>query len=172
MRINFSLQGKVVPLQLIRMGRFFMVSVPSELTTMAGRRMRKAIADEVIKQKLSANPVVVIAGLANEYADYTTTFEEYQAQRYEGASTAYGPNELEGFISQFKRLIADMAAGVDSQTLPAPPTYLSKQISLEPGVIYDSVADGKHFGDVTVQPPLTAVVGEVVSTVFCSANPR
>jgi len=172
--INFPYPwaAKVVPLQLIRMGRFYMVSVPSELTTMAGRRMRKAVADEVIKQKLSTNPVVVIAGLANEYADYTTTFEEYQAQRYEGASTAYGPNELDAFISQFKRLIADMAAGVESQTLPAPPTYLSKQISLAPGVIYDSVAHGKKFGDVTIQPPSTAVVGDVVSVVFCSSNPR
>ena len=31
-----------------------------------------------------------------------------QAQRYEGASTAYGPNELEAFISQFRRLVQDM----------------------------------------------------------------
>ena len=139
---------------------------------MAGRRMRKAVAEEVILQKMESDPVVVIAGLANEYADYTTTFEEYQAQRYEGASTVYGPNELEAFISQVKRLIQDMAQGVASQTLPSPPTYLSKQISLQPGVIYDSVAKGQQFGDVTVQPPATAVVGEVVSVVFCSADPR
>jgi len=33
--------AQVVPLQLVRMGRFFMLSVPSELTTMAGRRLRK-----------------------------------------------------------------------------------------------------------------------------------
>ena len=30
---------------------------------------------------------VVIAGLGNGYADYTVTFEEYQQQRYEAAST-------------------------------------------------------------------------------------
>ena len=82
----------------------------------------------------SSNPSEdVLAGLSNEYADYTTTFEEYQAQRYEGASTAYGPNELEGFISQFKRLVNDMSKGVASKTLAAPPTYLDKQISLQPG---------------------------------------
>ena len=125
--------AQVVPLQLVRMGRFFMLSVPSELTTMAGRRLRKSISEEIIRLKLAINPVVVIAGLSNEYADYTTTFEEYQAQRYEGASTAYGPNELEGFISQFKRLVNDMSKGVASKTLAAPPTYLDKQISLQPG---------------------------------------
>lgn len=96
--------ASVVPLQLLRLGSFFIVSVPSELTTMAGRRMRSAVSSAIIDSGMEANPVVVIAGLANEYADYTTTKEEYQAQRYEGASTAYGSNELEAFIAQMKRL--------------------------------------------------------------------
>ena len=166
--------AQVVPLQVVRMGRFFMLSVPSELTTMAGRRLRNAVADAIkAEPKLDVtDPVVVIAGLSNEYADYTTTFEEYQAQRYEGASTAYGPNELEGFISQFQRLIGDMANGVESTTLPRPPTYLDKQISLQPGVIYDSVEIGKHFGDVTVQPAASVATGKRVQVEFRSANPR
>jgi neutral ceramidase len=172
--INFPYPwaAKVLPLQVVRMGRFFTLSVPSELTTMAGRRLRKAVRDEIINQKLSSNPVVVIAGLSNEYADYTTTFEEYQAQRYEGASTAYGPNELEAFISQFKRLIQDMANGVASKTLPKPPTYLNKQISLQPGVIYDSVASGTNFGDVVIQPQPEVKVGDIVQVKFRSSNPR
>ena len=33
-------------LQVVRLGRFFMLSVPSEFTTMAGRRTRKAVHDE------------------------------------------------------------------------------------------------------------------------------
>ena len=164
--------AQVVPLQLVRLGRFFMLSVPSELTTMAGRRMRAAVAAEISAQGIAADPVVVIAGLSNEYADYTTTFEEYQAQRYEGASTAYGPNELEGFISQFRRLVQDMAAGRQSMTLPRPPTYMDKQISLRPGVLFDSVALGKHFGDVTKQPEASYSPGATVEAEFRSANPR
>ena len=62
------------------------------------------------------DPKVVIAGLSLEYSDYTTTFEEYQAQRYEAASTAYGPNELEAFMSQFRRLVQDMAAKRPSES--------------------------------------------------------
>jgi len=34
---------------------------------------------------------VVISALANTYANYITTPEEYYVQRYEGASTIYGP---------------------------------------------------------------------------------
>ena len=33
---------------------------------------------------------LTIAGLSNSYSHYVTTFEEYQAQRYEAASTLYG----------------------------------------------------------------------------------
>jgi neutral ceramidase len=161
-----------VPLQLVRLGRFFLVSLPSELTTMAGRRMRAAIAAEVKKLGLHAEPVIAIAGLSNEYADYTTTFEEYQAQRYEAASTAYGPHELEAFIHAVLQLVRDMGTGKNSSSMPVPPTYLDKQISLEPGVIFDRVDIGKHFGDVTKQPAPSAKSGDVVSVEFRSACPR
>ena len=66
---------------------------------------------------LSKTPTVVIGGLSNMYGDYTTTFEEYQAQRYEGASTIFGPNELEGFIHEALRLVNDMATNSKSKTL-------------------------------------------------------
>ena len=47
---------------------------------------------------------VVIAGLANTYSSYVTTFEEYAEQRYEGASTIFGPHTLDAYI-QVKLLI-------------------------------------------------------------------
>jgi len=37
---------------------------------------------------------VVIAGPANTYGHYVTTREEYSVQRYEGASTIFGPGEF------------------------------------------------------------------------------
>jgi neutral ceramidase len=37
---------------------------------------------------------VVVAGPANTYAHYITTRQEYNDQRYEGASTIYGPSAL------------------------------------------------------------------------------
>jgi neutral ceramidase len=48
----------------------------------------RLIADGI----LGKDAYVVIAGPANTYAHYVTTREEYGVQRYEGASTLYGPS--------------------------------------------------------------------------------
>lgn len=50
---------------------------------MAGRRLRSSIESILIKNEI-VNATVTIAGLSNSYVHYVTTFEEYQAQRYEG----------------------------------------------------------------------------------------
>jgi hypothetical protein len=53
---------------------------------------------EALRAKLISSGVigsgayVVIAGPANTYGHYITTREEYAIQRYEGASTLYGPS--------------------------------------------------------------------------------
>jgi neutral ceramidase len=61
--------------------------------------MRDAIKTELVQGGLlGEDGVVVIAGLSNAYADYTTTFEEFQGQRYEGGSTIFGPHQLDGYI--------------------------------------------------------------------------
>ena len=50
---------------------------------MAGRRTRDALKKKLVELGVITDAgVVVIAGLSNGYADYTTTFEEFQAQRY------------------------------------------------------------------------------------------
>ena len=48
---------------------------------------------------------VVIAGLSNTYTHYIATWEEYQKQRYEAASTIYGPHTLAAYIQQYTRLM-------------------------------------------------------------------
>lgn len=59
---------------------------------------------EAVRAKLIASGVldedayVVIAGPAKTYGHYITTIEEYAVQRYEGASTLYGPRTLPGFL--------------------------------------------------------------------------
>ena len=100
----------VVPLQLFRLGQLVIVNIPTELTTMAGRRLKKALKATLVEQGvLDAEGTVVISGLSNGYADYTTTFEEYQEQRYEGGSTIFGPLQLNGYIQEFLRLAVAMA---------------------------------------------------------------
>ena len=58
---------------------------------------------------MSGDIDVVIAGLSNTYADYIATPEEYSVQRYEGASTIYGPYTLPAYIQEFNKLAVAMA---------------------------------------------------------------
>ncbi|KAJ7193999.1 Neutral/alkaline nonlysosomal ceramidase, partial [Mycena pura] len=81
-----------VDAQILRVGNFGMpIFCACELTTMAGRRIREAVRAELISSGiLGEDAHVVVAGPANAYAHYITTREEYEVQRYEGASTLYG----------------------------------------------------------------------------------
>ena len=47
---------------------------------------------------------VMLAGLSNVYTHYITTYQEYQKQRYEGASTIYGPHTLRAYLQQYAYL--------------------------------------------------------------------
>jgi hypothetical protein len=73
------------PLGILRFGSITLVTLPGEWTTLAGRRLRKAV---------DAAGIVIAVGLANEYMSYFATPEEYEAQHYEGASTLYGPRSV------------------------------------------------------------------------------
>lgn len=57
----------IVDVQMLRVGQFVIIVSPSEVTTMAGRRWRKAVGDEV-KGIIGEEPVVVLGGPANTYA--------------------------------------------------------------------------------------------------------
>ncbi len=74
-----------IPLTLASIGDLALAAVPVELTTAQG---------QVLRRRLSLpHGRLEIVGLANEYASYCTTDDEYAAQDYSGASTLWGPNE-------------------------------------------------------------------------------
>ena len=58
---------------------------------------------------------VVLAGLTNTYASYVTTFEEYAMQRYEGASTIFGPHTLDAYIQASYLLLTRVHPFADSR---------------------------------------------------------
>ena len=81
---------------------------------MAGRRLRDAVKAQLMADGAVASEdeaIVVISGLSNTYSSYTTTFEEYQAQRYEGASTVYGPNTHRAYVELCTTLASALAKG-------------------------------------------------------------
>ena len=67
--------------------------------------MREVISNKVLEvTQGSENIKVMLAGLSNVYTHYITTYEEYQKQRYEGASTIYGPHTLRAYLQQYAYL--------------------------------------------------------------------
>jgi neutral ceramidase len=79
---------RVLPVQVVRIGGVAVVGLPFELTVETGRRIEAAVGAEVAGQGVGG---VVVTSVANEYAGYCTTPEEYAEQRYEGGHTLYGP---------------------------------------------------------------------------------
>ena len=63
------------------------------------------------------------------YGDYTTTFEEYQAQRYEGASTIFGPTNWKPSFTRFENG-EGYGGGAKSASRPSPEVDLKKMINL------------------------------------------
>ncbi len=91
----------IVPIQLVVMGNLAFAGLASEITTIAGRRLRntlqKILAERGVEQ-------VIICSYANGYNGYVTTYEEYQEQAYEGGHTVYGKWTLAAYQSKFKVL--------------------------------------------------------------------
>jgi len=170
---------KIAPIQVFRVGNLFIVSLPGELTTMSGRRMRKVVADLVTNAGLlpkGQQAYVTIAGLANNYASYVATYEEYQAQRYEAASTIYGPYTLAGYMQEVARITTDMINGSPSASGESYPDLTDVQLQGMPEVKIDLCPNGTSYGDVVkgkdvLSTPYTAGTDSVKVT-FISANPR
>ncbi|GAB2242358.1 hypothetical protein Droror1_Dr00019133 [Drosera rotundifolia] len=175
MKLPYDWAPSVLPIQIFQIGQFIILSVPSEFTTMAGRRLRDAIKIALSQSGEFSNGIhIVIAGLTNSYSQYVTTFEEYEVQRYEGASTLYGPHTLSAYIQEFKKLASALITSKSVQPGPQPPDLLNKQLSFLPPVILDTTPPGVNFGDVSSDVPKNSTFkrGDMVAVVFWSACPR
>ncbi|KAL3313772.1 Neutral ceramidase [Cichlidogyrus casuarinus] len=176
----------IVETQVFQLGSVLMAGLPGEFTTMSGRRIRENMLKTALESqpycKENFNPKisgvrcrenafqVVLAGLSNVYTDYIATFEEYQVQRYEAASTIYGQHTLQAYIDQFNFLTASLGKEVESG--PETPFFVDKLYSLVPGVVFDSHPYKQPFGFVTKQPKVSYGADEVAEVEFIAANPR
>ncbi|KAJ9694880.1 hypothetical protein PVL29_010381 [Vitis rotundifolia] len=176
MKDPYDWAPSILPVQILRIGQLVILSVPGEFTTMAGRRLRDAVKSVLYSggSDLDSNVHIVIAGLANTYSQYVTTFEEYQVQRYEGASTLYGPHTLSAYIQEFEKLAMAIVKGEQVAPGPQPPDLLERQISLLPPVILDITPPGVNFGDIKTDVPPRAIFRkrDIVTVTFWSASPR
>lgn len=172
----------IVDIQLLRVGQLIIIVSPGEATTMSGRRWREAVAAQgaSLVRGSSDAPIVVLGGPANSYTHYIATEEEYGVQRYEGASTLYGPHTLAAYINVTTSLLKHLSSSAPvKQTLdpgPQPPVQINSSLSFIQGVVFDRAGFYKSFGDVVkdVEPPTKLVyrAGDLVSATFIAANPR
>lgn len=156
----------ILPTQIFTIGDVVIVGLAGEFTTMAGRRVRSQIQSNFGSQRQ-----VILSGLTNIYSSYVVTPEEYQVQRYEGASTLYGPHTLTLLLLQYNRL---MTALVNGQTLapgPSPLDERSSQMTFLTPVLNDD-SGSFQFGQCIVQPNPSHRRGEQVFASFVSGNPR
>lgn len=179
--LPYAWSPNIVDIQLLRVGNLIMIISPGEATTMSGRRWREALAQAASSVLgISPGPFVVLGGPANSYTHYITTEEEYSAQRYEGASTLYGPHTLNAYISLTRSYLPYLAMPRSKREplLPGtqPPINTNNSLSFITPVIMDQPPLFKSFGDVLASPdPANKRIyrpGETVETKFVGANPR
>lgn len=159
----------VLPFQVFKLGSLIIASTPFEITTMSGRRLRKTIRQEL---PVKENYHVVLSTLSNAYVQYITTHEEYQLQRYEGASTIFGPWALASLQQEYAYLTRALMRNLSVTKGPSPIDLSDFQLSFQPGVVYDDKPIGKKFGDVYINPRVSYKAGDTVKTVFWGAHPK
>jgi neutral ceramidase len=138
---------KAVPLMAVRIANRMIVSVPGEMTEEMGRRVRAAVLAASAKAGITT---AIISGLANEYADYFTTPEEYDAQHYEGGATVYGRASSVAIQETLTTLAGDLVAG-----RPAPAAYpYDPSNGIAPTAV--AFSPGAADGKITGQPGTTA----------------
>lgn len=109
---------RVLPIQVLRLGDAVVVGLPFELTVETGRRIADQVADQLGDATIDQ---VIVSSVANEYAGYAATPEEYELQHYEGAHTLYGPTTQPFLAAHSARLAAqvtEVGAGHIQDVLP------------------------------------------------------
>jgi neutral ceramidase len=144
------------PVSLHRVGPLALVGLPGEFSTVMGMRVRagvrEAAGDEV-------EPIVV--GLADEYAGYFVTPQEFALQHYEGASTLWG---------QYSSVLLGQAVARLVDEDPGPP----ERARFDPGQRRDfslRASDRRALRDIGYLGAQLGVVGPVPALEFESAPP-
>jgi neutral ceramidase len=166
---HIPMTPQILPIQILKIGNVSILALPFEITTMAGRRLKNEglahLSDTGVNH-------VATACLANGYASYMATEEEYQAQMYEGAGTFFGPHQLQACLQEIVRLSDAIALGDPVDDGPQPPDLSMDQYNFSGGVLFDDKPLGKSFGSAATQPVSSCTAGDAVSAVFWGAHPR
>jgi hypothetical protein len=115
-----------LPLSYARLGSLEFAVAPAEMSTATGFAIRAAFR---------ATGELVEIGLANEYASYAATEDEYARQDYMAASTLWGPDESEVFVRVLMALKTQSSGGsnvLPEEGVPVDDPGIPTPISLAP----------------------------------------
>jgi neutral ceramidase len=160
---------EVLPLQIVTIGNLALVATPFEVTTMAGRRLRHTVMAQLGPSGITR---VSIVGLANAYADYMTTREEYAQQDYEAGSTHFGPWQLAAVQQEIDKLSVALRHNLSVAAGPAPRDLSCCQTTLQSGVVLDNKPLGQRFGSVMTDANASYSRGQTVTVVFWGGHPK
>lgn len=157
---------QILPLQIMKIGNVSILAAPFELTTMSGRRLRNSVQG-ILKQDH-----VIIAGLSNAYAGYVVTNEEYALQRYEAASTHFGPWQQAALQQEFDKLATALLLDKPALQGPTPHDLLDEQVDLQPTVWWDDKPIGVNFGSLHQDVKTHYLPNEIVEVSFWGGHPN
>jgi neutral ceramidase len=93
-----------IPLHVVRLGGHVLATVPGEPTTLGAFLVERAVRDA------AGAATATVSGYSGTYAGYWATPDEYDQQRYEGASTLFGREATPRLAARLAALGARVAA--------------------------------------------------------------
>ncbi len=160
-------QQDPLPVGIARLGQLVIVFVPSEVTTMSGRRLRDTVSS-VLGAEVK---YVMIAGYTNDYAGYITTPEEYAVQQYEGGHTLFGPWTLPAFQQEIDRLALALSDGSPVPSSADAGDLRGLVASNALGNAFDEPPADGSFGEIVRRPDPSYAPGATVSVSFWTGHP-
>ncbi len=168
---NGKASPEILPIQIIKIGRFAIAALPFEVTTMGGRQLR-----DDIKNVLDDVTHIEINAVSNGYMGYLTTRDEYAIQHYEGGENWFGPYALNGVRQMFCDLAAtlqpDIALPEYALTIDDIENTLDDQKIKVGSVDFDLKPFNKEYGDVIQEPAPSHNKGETVVVKFQGGHPN
>jgi len=121
---------QVLPIQLIIIGNLALAGIPGEITTIAGKRLEESLLEILADRGVTE---VICSTYTNAYCGYVTTYQEYQAQCYEGGHTVFGEHFLGALQTKFKKLALEMLKPPSERNIVEdgqPASFTEDQIAL------------------------------------------
>ena len=162
------LQSQIRSITIARIGQLVILAMPTEITTMSGRRLRASVMDELG----SWAQHIILAGYSNGYAGYITTPEEYSVQQYEGGHTLHGQWTLPAYQQIASHLASALQTGDHVNSAVKYDDWRGKSPEFDLNVdAINELPKGIEYGQPTELKQVEYRRGDLFKAKFWSSNP-